>query len=177
MARPSAIAEPTSSSSVRGCYVGCGSGWTRRRISSRDAGLSIVDGTSGSAPSAICRSNRRMILPERVFGRAGTMSTAASDAIGPTRARTSWLTPLISSDADMSTHNAPCARSFLLGRTPAAPPQWDERAGSACLGAAAVQFTGVTDAAGAQGEKVRIQRNLDAVVVGPMGIVAPGISC
>ena len=47
--------------------------WSAALISSRIAGSSIVAGTFGVSPSAICRMVPRRIFPERVFGRRLTM--------------------------------------------------------------------------------------------------------
>ena len=45
------------------------------RSASRTVGSSMVDGTGSSLPSAIARSDRRRILPDRVLGSAATTST------------------------------------------------------------------------------------------------------
>ena len=62
-----------------------------RRIgfsTSRTAGSSMVDGGGSSLPSAISRMVLRKILPERVFGSAGTTSTSLNAATAPISSRT-----------------------------------------------------------------------------------------
>jgi hypothetical protein len=47
----------------------------------------MVD-TSSVSSQAILRSNRRIILPERVFGNAAVISTSSGTANAPTNVRT-----------------------------------------------------------------------------------------
>ena len=54
-----------------------------RRIASIVVGSSSADRSPGSRPSQAARTTRRMILPERVFGRAGTTATASGLSVLP----------------------------------------------------------------------------------------------
>ena len=57
-------------------------------MASRTAISSIVLGITTSRPSAIPRMVARNILPDRVLGRAGTITTSFSAATGPISSRT-----------------------------------------------------------------------------------------
>src|SRR5690606_22803604 len=61
---------------------GHGSRRSTGRSASRTSGSSIVDGTVTSCPSAMPRITPRRILPERVFGSAGTTVISLRAATG-----------------------------------------------------------------------------------------------
>src|SRR5690606_13263427 len=81
-------------------------GYSRRstgRSASRTDGSSMVLGTGSSRPSAIPRIVLRRILPERVFGSAGTTATSLRLATAPTWSRTSCTSSARSSSSSRST--------------------------------------------------------------------------
>ena len=62
-----------------------------------------MEGTGSSLPSAMARIVRRRILPDRVFGSAGTTSTRRKAATAPIASRTSVTSSARSSSGSVST--------------------------------------------------------------------------
>ncbi len=61
------------------------------RILSTTSGFARVDTSPGSCRLEIAASTRRMILPERVFGMSGTITTRRGRAMAPMPLTTDWV--------------------------------------------------------------------------------------